>query len=143
MNLILTVDDKGGLAFNKRRQSRDKSVISDAIKLAERENCKLVCSQYSIELFDGFDFEPEILSLDEVPMKAYSDLIYFLESQSLESFVNFDKVIVYKWNRVYPADVKVNLDQLLADFDLEETVEFEGNSHECITREIWGRKGAK
>jgi len=49
-----------------------------------------------------------------------------------------EAVILYRWNRTYPADLR--FDWTPSDFYLESAVEFPGNSHEKITREIYQRK---
>ena len=46
-------------------------------------------------------------------------------------------LVVYRWNRAYPADVHLDLD--LSDFRLESGQDFPGSSHETITREIYRR----
>lgn len=50
-----------------------------------------------------------------------------------------DEVYLYKWNRKYPSDVKFPKD-MLNDFKLEGSTDFEGNSHEKITEERYVRK---
>jgi hypothetical protein len=46
------------------------------------------------------------------------------------------EIIVYKWNRVYPADVEF---EMPAGFVLESSTDFTGFSHEQITKEIYRR----
>ena len=48
---------------------------------------------------------------------------------------HISQLIVYKWNRKYPADFRLDLD--LSQWNLKEQIEFVGNSHEKITREIY------
>ena len=48
------------------------------------------------------------------------------------------EIIVYRWNRDYPADLFLDID--LKDWELAETAEFAGNSHEKITREVYRKK---
>ena len=48
-----------------------------------------------------------------------------------------EKVILFKWNRNYPADTFFSLD--LSGYTLEKTEDFAGNSHEKITKEIYRR----
>ena len=38
MNLIVCLDDSGGMRFNKRRQSRDSLLIKDLIEAYGQEN---------------------------------------------------------------------------------------------------------
>ena len=47
------------------------------------------------------------------------------------------QVVLYKWNRVYPADQYFAMD--LSGWKLVETVEFPGSSHEKITEERYER----
>ena len=48
-----------------------------------------------------------------------------------------EQFIIYRWNRVYPADVSVEIG---AEWKLTETEEFLGFSHEKITKEIYCRE---
>ena len=48
-----------------------------------------------------------------------------------------DRLIVYRWNRHYPSDVRFPLE--LADFTLQSSTEFRGSSHDLITREEYTR----
>ena len=50
---------------------------------------------------------------------------------------NIESVVLYKWNRVYPADQYFTMD--LSDWKLVETAEFAGSSHEKITEESYER----
>ena len=52
-----------------------------------------------------------------------------------------EALIVYRWNRTYPADVYLDLDPAAEEFVLEQQSEFSGTSHPCITREIYRRGG--
>ncbi len=48
-----------------------------------------------------------------------------------------DRLIVYRWNRHYPSDVRFPPE--LADFTLQSSTEFRGSSHDLITREEYTR----
>ena len=49
------------------------------------------------------------------------------------------KIVLYRWNRHYPSDVKWEPDLEGLGFALTETTEFPGTSHEKITREVYVR----
>ena len=51
---------------------------------------------------------------------------------------NISKIYVYKWNRKYPSDVTFPV-AMLDNYQLENVSEFEGNSHDKITEEIYIR----
>ena len=61
--------------------------------------------------------------------------------QELETLDTGDKrieqFIIYRWNRVYPADVSVEIG---TEWKLTETEEFPGFSHEKITKEVYCRE---
>ena len=48
-----------------------------------------------------------------------------------------EKIILYRWNRVYPADVHFPID--FSGWKLVQAEEFAGSSHEKITEEIYER----
>ncbi len=128
MKLIVCLDDKNGMMFNKRRQSRDKILIEDVLELCKGE--KLYANEYSAKLFPEKSVE-----ICENPAET-NDGYCFAENFTVnEEYV--EEIIVYKWNRLYPADTCFNID--LENWTLTETVDFEGSSHEKITRERYVR----
>ncbi len=128
MKLIVCLDDKNGMMFNKRRQSRDKILIADMIEFCKGE--KLYTNEYSARLF------PEnTVEICENPVEMENGYC-FAENFTVNE-ENVEEIIVYKWNRLYPADTYFNID--LEKWSLTETVDFEGSSHEKITRERYVR----
>ncbi len=136
MNVFICVDDNNGMLFNGRRQSRDEAIVKDILEFAG--NDKIWMSSYSSKLFlaspDRILIEDNFLKdtlkygncfLENVPLKSYEDRI--------------ENLIVYGWNRVYPADTYLDVD-LITDWEMIDTKEFGGKSHEKITRKIYRRK---
>lgn len=129
MNLIVCLDENNGMMFNRRRQSRDSILIENILNLCE---CDAVYTNfYSASLF------PE----NSVKVCENTDKIengyVFAENFTVPEH-KIEKIIIYKWNRVYPADefFPISLD----GWKKEEAVEFAGSSHEKITREIYVRQ---
>ena len=132
MKVIICLDDKLGMAFNKRRQSRDSEVIKDICKRLGKES--LFAEEYSNMLFDGSGVN--ILPLEKAENK---DSTLFLERIDPEKYSSdIDALVIYRWNRHYPSDLKCTID--MNAFALSESLEFVGSSHERITREVWKRK---
>lgn len=132
MVLITCIDDKNGMMFNKRRQSKDSAVRADI--LAEAGGNALWMNSYSAKQFE----EPaENITVDEAFLdKAATGEFCFLEGEGASSAKDrIEKLIVYKWNRLYPSDVKFDID--LSGWKLESTAEFAGSSHEKITKEVY------
>ena len=131
MTLIFCLDDEYGIAFGGRRQSRDRELNADILKDAVGK--KLYMSAYSAKLFDGADIQ-----IAEAP-SAQQD-IYFLELKSPENSIALaNRVIVYRWNRHYPSDVRFNAKLSEIGFKLSEKHDIAGFSHEKITKEIYER----
>lgn len=62
-----------------------------------------------------------------------------IESESLAPFAEkIEQIIVFWWNRTYPADVYLDLD--LSQWERKKRYEFPGTSHEKITEEIYERR---
>lgn len=133
--LIACVDDGMGMLFNKRRVSRDDTVIKRIIEIAD--NKRIWMSQYSYPLFENVKTE-NIVADDSCFDKASSDEYCFIENLSVTNHKDkIDKIILFRWNRSYPSDVKFDID--LNEWKMNSSEEFAGNSHECITMEVYSK----
>lgn len=131
MRVIVCVDDKGGIAFNQRRQSRDKVVSEKMIDMVG--NKKLYMTEDSAKLFAC---NGEILVTKEPWKEAEKGDYYFAEKIDITLFEEkIEEIILIKWNRVYPADLYFFVDK--KKYHLTHKTEFRGNSHEKITMEIY------
>ncbi|MBQ8351307.1 MAG: ribonuclease Z [Clostridia bacterium] len=135
MTVFVCLDDRGGMLFNHRRQSRDREQIADMWR--EVGTRRLLCAPYSQTLFaEGMRqpiFDEDFLS------HAEAEDCCFVENKLLSSYVSsIDTLYVYKWNRTYPRDTILDI-PLPGDFRLTEMVELAGYSHEMITRERYER----
>ncbi len=128
MKLIVCIDDKNGMMFNNRRQSRDKILIANLLEYCKGK--KLYTTEYSAKLFPENTVEV-CAKLEEITEG------YIFAENILVNENEVEEIIVYKWNRLYPADTYFNID--LANWALVETTEFAGSSHEKITREVYER----
>lgn len=127
MILITCIDNSNGIMFNKRRVSKDALLI-ERLKGITKEN-KIYVSEYSKTLFDGFD--NLVLSIEDLTNNDF----YFLEDEDYTG--NIDKIIIYKWNRDYPADKYFEID--LSNFKKVSKEEIIGNSHKKITLTVFRR----
>jgi len=128
MTLIVCVDDKMGMAFNNRRQSRDRTVCEDIVKITNGN--PIYMQDRSVSLFENLNANTVTV---QNPNEAISG-IYFSEFENVDNF-KVDRLILYRWNRHYPADLYFDLP--LDTFTLIDSTEFAGNSHEKITREVY------
>ena len=64
----------------------------------------------------------------------------FVENRALSAYAErIKKLIIYRWNRHYPSDMTFDIEPEKEGFRLLHTEDFEGNSHEKITKEIYVR----
>ncbi|MBQ5833380.1 MAG: ribonuclease Z [Clostridia bacterium] len=133
MRLIVTLDDYGGMLFNRRRQSRDRVLTEDILRTVGEG--RLVVSPYTAPLFPSCT----ALTVAEDPLSvAGKGDFCFLEERSPRGQMHlFSTVVIYRWNRHYPADVFFDAD--LTEFSLIEAEELEGFSHKIITKEVYQR----
>ena len=134
MRVAVCLDDKGGMMFNRRRQSRDRTVVADV--MASAEDGVLYLAPYSEKLFAeaGASF---VADEQFLAMAGEGDLC-FVEDRPLTPYADrIGEVTVYRWNRSYPTDVFFDLDLSALGFRLRERTEWQGYSHEKITKEIF------
>ncbi len=130
MNLIVCLDERLGMMFNKRRQSSDRGQVADMKELLFGE--PLSVSPYTAKLLLESGIE---LSVSETPEKQSGYV--FIEDTELPNIDKVQKLIIYRWGRRYPSDKRFTLD--INEFRLVESREFCGTSHDKITREIYTR----
>lgn len=134
MKIVVTVDDKDGMMFNKRRQSQDRVLKDRILQLAK--GSVLWMNQYTAKQFERAD----IVRVDEGFLRKAGQGEYcFVEDQSLLSVADqIEEMVILKWNRSYPADRFLDVKPESKGFTCRYMEEFPGSSHEKITMEIWG-----
>lgn len=133
MNAILCIDDNNGMLFNGRRQSQDKILRGYVLNMISKN--RLWMNSYTKKQFSDDDR----IIVDENFLENIHDTDYcFIENTDIFPYLkNVQELILFKWNRAYPADTffTINMDE----WTLIETEEFTGSSHERITKEIYHR----
>ena len=132
MKLIVCIDDKNGMLFGTKRQSRDSVLIQRILE--KTRGSTLVLSPYSAPLFAE---KKELIVASDPAAVCQKDQYLFIENTALPE-TNVDSILIYRWNRRYPATRFFTIST--EDFDLEEQTDFCGSSHERITEEGWVKK---
>ena len=135
MIVMLCVDDKNGMLFNRRRQSKDRVLCQHILELVGTG--RLWMSPYSKKQFA--DTKQAEVIVDEAYLeKAGAGDYCFVEDRDVALYENrIEQIILFRWNRIYPADIFFTLD--ISGYTLEKTENFAGNSHDKITKEIYRR----
>ena len=131
MKLIFCTDNKRGMMFNKRRQSQDRILRARMLELAR--DARLLMSPYSAKQFSHDD--PIIADPNFADIAGESDYC-FIEDTDV-SLDNCSEIVIYLWNRDYPADKFLSFDPVSLGFRLVSETDFAGSSHEKITEKIY------
>ena len=136
IKVAITLDDNNGMMFNKRRQSRDKNLIAD---LCEKTKGFIYILPYSALLFNEQADCNEKIKIADDPLSACTDGdVAFVEGLPLTPHIaDVEELFVYRWNRLYPSDVKLDIDIADCGFKIAARYDFTGNSHEKITKEVY------
>ena len=87
--------------------------------------------------FEGMDVPKQVR--EDFLSAAGKGELCVVENKGVKAVVDrLEKLIVFRWNRKYPADFWLDAD--LRDWKLIEAEEFPGNSHEKITQETYVKK---
>ena len=131
MKVILCLDEKQGMMIHRRRQSQDRMLLEAIRKLCQGQVIRM--SPYSAKLFCKADFS--VQAEDDFLLKAEKGEYCFVEGESLEPVRDqIEELIIYWWNRTYPADLRLDLS--LDEWEIQSLEEIKGFSHEKISREI-------
>lgn len=132
MTVIVCLDDKGGMTFGTRRQSKD-AVLRDRI-LNDNMGKRLYMNEYSYKMFSE-NTENFALCDNNFLSAAGNGDVCFVENCDILPYADkINKIIVYRWNRVYPATVYFKFPE--GEWRLESTSKIGGSSHD-ITEEIY------
>ncbi len=136
MKVIVCLDDKNGMLFNNRRQSRDRVLIERLVEMTS--GSALWMHPYSQELFDCLSngIRVDALFLEKAGQGEHC----FLENVDVTPYAAaIEELIVFRWNRVYPADLHFPV-ELLDNFrKKDEVLTFPGSSHDKITLEVYAK----
>ena len=137
MNVIVCLDDRQGMMFYNRRQSQDRKLRERILKLCSWNVLWMKAYSYKLyaETANNFIYVDE-----DFLSKAQKGEFCLVESVLLKPYEEkIEQLIVFWWNRHYPADFYFDLN--LKDWKKESEEEFQGFSHDKITEEIYTKKG--
>lgn len=133
MNLIVCLDQRNGMLFGGRRQSMDRLLRQRMLQVVGDK--KLWINSYTARQFETL---PETVVVDNsFLLNAALDDYCFVENGDLEVAISkAHKVIIYRWDRIYPSDVTFPV-QILNDRNKISEYKFQGFSHKEITEEVY------
>jgi hypothetical protein len=133
MNIILCVDKNNGMLFGGKRLSQDCVLRNKILEIVG--NSKLWVNSYTAKQFENQD---SLTISDSFLSEAQSGEFCFVENEDID-IEKAEKVYIFNWNRVYPADTFFETDLKASGFKKIGKDELQGNSHKKITLEIFSR----
>ncbi len=130
MIVMICLDDKGGMRFHDRRQSQDR-ILRQRMKEIVKD-AKVFMNETSEKLYQ--EFQNRVVCEDFLEKAGENDYCLVEDQSLLPLEKEIKKIIIFWWNKIYPADMFFDLS--LDQWQLVETKEFEGSSHQ-ITEEIY------
>lgn len=139
MILMVAVDDRNGMLFNKRRQSQDRALRERILALSAHS--RLWVNHYTEKQFAQDGQASEHLHVDDDFLNEAAPGEYcFVENTPTAPYEKWvEQIILFKWNRKYPGDFFFDIDLTNEEWHLTSTEEFPGSSHEKITMEVYSR----
>ncbi len=135
MIVIACVDDNNGMLFHQRRQSRDIALYNHILQLTEGK--RLLMNEYSAKQFLKEEHQNVIVQSDFLDIAQEQDYC-FVENTDISQYGNdIQKIILYRWNRVYPADYYFQFPINKDIWKLQTVSDIKGNSHDMITEEVY------
>ena len=134
MYIIACLDNRNGMLFGGRRQSTDRALREQVLRISE--NSRLWMNPYSAKQFAE---ESRQIYVDaDFLSKASTQDYCFVENTEIAPYrEKITGVILYRWNRDYPADKKFPMELFEKDWECTSRRDFRGFSHETITEEIY------
>ncbi len=133
MNIIICIDKNGGMMFGGRRQSQDRVLREKVLELSK--DTKLWVNSYTAKQFENAG---NIVVDEDFLNNANQGEFCFVEDREITSD-NVESFYVFNWNRKYPGDLFFNVDLKAEGFKKIKKEDFQGNSHDKITLEIYSR----
>lgn len=133
LTVAVAVDDEGGMLFYGKRLSKDSVLTAEFIESAAE--APVYASDFSRILFAKY---PKV-KLCENPFEDAEDRAYcFIENYHLAPYLDMiDTIIIYRWNRFYNSDFKLDIDPQKCGYICSKITEFSGSSHDKITKEVY------
>lgn len=121
------------MAFMGKRQSMDCVLREKVLEISN--GARLLMNSYSAKQFEN----PENIVVDEDFFNnANQGDFCFIEDKAITS-ENVEAFYIFNWNRKYPGDLFFSVDLKAEGFKKIKKKEFQGNSHDKITLEIYSR----
>lgn len=133
MILMVAVDEKNGLTFGGRRQSKDRILREKMLALCG--DAPLWVNAYTARQFSAEEAGRLCIAEDFMEQAGEGEYCFLENCAAAPYLEKIEKLFLFHWNRSYPADFHFDIALTAPEWILELTEEFAGFSHEKITME--------
>lgn len=133
MNIAVCLDDKNGMLFCGRRQSKDRHLRQQLLQLAQPNG--LWMNSFSAKQFE--DGDAIRVEEDFLTLSPQGNWCFVENTDVLPYREKIEYIAIYRWNRLYPSDVKFPIEAFSHSWQRISSRTFPGNSHDEITEEIY------
>ena len=135
ITVAVCVDDNLGMTFLGKRVSRDRILVEEFMEMAKGK--RVLASTFSKILFQNY---PDVMLCDDPFGEASDGDFCFIENLYLRPHLeDIATLVIYRWNRAYPKDMRLDVSPDADGFKLIEVKEFVGSSHDKITKEVYSK----
>ena len=138
MKWIVCIGEEGGILFHNRRISRDLEVCKDILEHLPKGQ-KLWMHPDSAKLFAFCEDKRIAVDAGFLQKASQGEYCFVENGAAAGDFCGVEEIIIYRWNRRYPWDVRFEETRCKKEFYLDFSTEFPGKSHEKITKEVYKR----
>ncbi len=129
---IICIEDENGMLFHDRRVSRDRLLIDWLMqRIGEKQ---IWMRPYSKELFAAYEVK---VAENYLELAKEGDYCFIEDGAYAEHQEKMTGLILCRWNRRYPSDLKFQESILEQGWQQESSLEIKGSSHKSITIEEW------
>ena len=133
MTLVICLDQKGGMLFNKRRQTLDYEIVDQICKIG---GDSLYISPFSEGYFKGKTVKVVGNPLQDAPTNA---TVFIEDTDALPYVKGIDKIIFFRWSEIYPTDYKISFNPTEVGFRALGEIKFSTKVHKDVKKEIYKR----
>lgn len=133
MHIIVCLDQKNGMMFLGKRQSKDRVLRAHMLQISCGASLRM--NAYSAGQFEEPSFNIRIMD-DFLETAQKGDYCFVENMDVLQWEERIEDIIVYRWNRIYPASMYFP-EKLLSSRNLIQKEIFAGYSHDEITQEVY------
>ena len=127
MILAVCVENRMGISFMGKRLSKDCLLREKLVSMAG--------GRLRMSVYSGKQFGPDVyMAPDYLSEAGPEDWVFAENTEYLDYADRIDRIVLFKWNRDYPADVYFSFP---GDWNMISSENFPGNSHETITMEVY------